>query len=189
MAESVAGEVTVILQAVRDGESGARERLFDLVYRELKAIALRRAGVMGPLNLQATELVSEAYLRMFARDGVSFENRHHLYWAAARAMRSILIDHVRAAKAQKRGGGCRVLPLNDEMAVEVSADRFLELDEALERLEREHEGVARVVMLRFFAGLTREQIAEITGASASSVWRDWQFARAWLLDVLGDGAR
>jgi RNA polymerase sigma factor (TIGR02999 family) len=192
MSQDAAGEVTVLLRAVKDGTPGAADRLMSLVYAQLKLIARNRVASAGRIALEPTTLVHEAYLRLFSNGELSWENRHHFFWAAARAMRDILVENARRQSAEKRGGDRQRLTLDNELNLPVDpndgANEFLTLDAALRRLEVEHPETARLVMLRFFTGLTRDQVCEVTGLKAAAVWRDWAFAKAWLMTEL-DGAR
>lgn len=186
MNDEIAGDVTVLLRAVKDGTPGAADRLMSLVYENLKKIARNRAGTPGNGSLEPTTLVHEAYLRLFGKDDVAWENRHHFFWAAARAMRDILVERARRQGAEKRGGGRRQVQLNDDVPQADEAESLLDIHASLERLELVHPDAARLVILRFFAGLTRQQVAEVTGLSVSAVWREWNFAKAWLLaDIEG----
>jgi RNA polymerase sigma factor (TIGR02999 family) len=184
MTEDRAGDVTVLLKAVKEGLPGAPDRLMSLVYDELKHIAWNRAASAGTGSMEPTTLVHEAYLRMFAKADPAWENRHHFFWAAARAMRDILVERARRQGAEKRGGQRRRIELDDDLPQVTEAEDLLALTGAIRRLEAFHPDSAHLVILRFFAGLTREQVAEVTGMSASAVWRDWSFAKAWLLAEL-----
>lgn len=181
MAEDNPGDITILLRSVHEGSPGAADRLLSLVYQKLKQIARNRVREGGPSDIEPTTLVHEAYIKLFRKQDSTWENRHHFFWAAARAMRDILVDNARRRHADKRGGNRRHLSLDDECAGTEGAKDLLEIDEAMKRLEVVHPRAAQIVMLRFFAGLTREQIAEVTGVSASEVWREWNFAKAWLL--------
>src|SRR5262245_45146790 len=135
----------------------------------------------GDHTLQATALVHEAYLRLVGAQPVTWANRAHFFDAAARAMRQILIDHARARKSQKRGGGGVKRPLTDfSAALEAESEDVLALDEAISRLEAEDQEAAAVVRLRFFAGLSGDEAAEALGISARKVDLVWARARAWL---------
>lgn len=177
-------DVTQLLRAVQAGEPGAWDALFPLVYDELRTMAARRVARESPGHtLQATALVSEAYLRLLGPDGrtCDFRTRRHFFAAAAEAMRRVLIDHARARRARKRGAGARRQSLDDEVAsIDHDPDEILALHEALERMEEREPEVAEVVRLRFFAGLTGDQVAEVTGQSPRQVDRLWSYARAWL---------
>jgi len=186
MSSQTPGEITVLLQGVSENRPGAASALMNLVYAELRGIAQGKLAGSNHELIQATALVHEAYLRLFRDEQPTWENRAHFFWAAARAMRDILVEHARREHALKRGGNHRRVGLDEADGLAVESRRMLELDEALARLSEEHPEAAQVVMLRYFAGLSREQTAAALQRSPASVWRDWNFARAWLLDRLGD---
>ena len=177
-------EVTILLQRARQGDRKATDHLFPLVYDELRAIsqqflAQERAGH----TLQATALVNEAYLRLVGDHDVAWDSRAHFFGAAAKAIRRILTDHARSKGRIKRGGGAKPVPLPDEgipIATEPDLSYIVDVDAALEALAKVDPEAARVVELRFFAGLTSEQTAAAMGVSPSTVARQWQFARVWL---------
>ena len=174
----------------RDATPGA-DSLLPLVYDQLRAIAQQRmAGERRDHTLQATALVHEAYLRLSGDPLVRLEDPGPFYAAAAEAMRRILIEHARAAGREKRGGSRRRvgMPLNVvDLAVEMDPEEFLTLEDALRRLREEDEQAAKVVDLRFFAGLSVDETASTLGVSASSVDRDWAYARAWLRRAIDTG--
>ena len=175
-------QITAILRSVESGETPA-ERLMPLVYEVLREMAARRIDAQPPGGtLQATALVHEAYLRLFAGDDPSWKDRDHFYSAAAQAMRHILVDHARKRLAAKRGGGWSQVTLveADAAGTAFTAEEFLRLDGALEKLERIDERKYRLVHLRFFAGLTIEEVGNSLGISPATVKRDWQFAKTWL---------
>ena len=179
--------VTQILNAVNAGDASATDQLFPLVYEELRTIARQHMGQEAPgLTLQPTALVHEAYLRLLgpASDSgskTSWQNRAHFFSAAAAAMRRILIDRARRHRALKHGGGNKRLSLDDlDIAVQQQSENLLRLDEALAELERRDARKARIVMLRYFAGLTIEQTASALELSLTTVKDEWAFARAWL---------
>lgn len=178
-------ELTALLGEIRTGMPGAPDRLFERVYEELRAVASARVG--PGLGMDPTTLVHESYLRLFGRANPSWENRHHFFWAAARAMRDLMVERARRDGAIKRGGGRRREPFDDELCVASEGIDLVSLNEALEKLERTHEAASRIVFLRFFAGLTREQVAELLGLSPAAVWREWNFAKAWLLTEMSRG--
>jgi RNA polymerase sigma factor (TIGR02999 family) len=186
MSNDPSGEITVLLQAAKAGQPGALDRLFSLVYDELRKIAKNRVDANNQWASEPTTLVHEAYLRLVKRDQTSWVDRHHFFWAAARAMRDILVERARRECAAKRGGGRNRIELNEDMVFGTEAPDLIDLNEALLRLEAVHPRSAEVVALQFFAGLNREQIAEILNISPSAVWREWSFARAWLLSQLDD---
>jgi RNA polymerase sigma factor (TIGR02999 family) len=177
--------VTQLLDAVRDGDENAGDRLLPLLYDELRKLARRRMDQEPPGHtLQATALVHEAYLRLVGDDGAGWESRGHFFAAAAEAMRRILVERARRHGAQKRGAGARPVPLDDaDLPVELDLGDSLDLvplDEALHRLEEYDARKSEVVKLRFFAGLTIEQTAAALGVTSRTVNRDWIAARAWL---------
>jgi RNA polymerase sigma factor (TIGR02999 family) len=176
-------DVTRILSAVEQGEAGASEQLLPLVYDELRKLAARKLAQEKPgQTLQATALVHEAYLRLVGAGDHGWNSRGHFFAAAAEAMRRILVERARDKKRIQRGGGLRRVDLLDADAVAATeGERVLLLDEALTRLAGARPQAAELVKLRFFAGLTIEQIAPVLGLSPRSTRRLWVFARAWLL--------
>jgi RNA polymerase sigma factor (TIGR02999 family) len=175
-------EVTEILLAWRDGDASAAEKLFPLVYDELKRQArafLNRER--ADHTLQPTALVHEAYLRLVGQTVLTADSRAHFFAIAARLMRQILVDYARGHKAEKRGGAARRFSLEEiEFAPEESAADLLELDAALKKLEAIDERKCRVVDMRFFGGLKETEIAAVLGVNEKTVRRDWQFAKLWL---------
>lgn len=186
----MSSEVTQLLRAVQAGEPGAWDALIPLVYEELRVMAARRIACEQPgITLQATALVSEAYLRLLGPDGATcdFKTRRHFFAAAAEAMRRILVDRARARNAQKRKGGRRREALPEHLAAEPEdPDEILALHEALVRMEQLEPEVAEVVRLRFFVGLTGEEVAEVIGQSPRQVDRIWSYARAWLYRAVAE---
>jgi RNA polymerase sigma factor (TIGR02999 family) len=183
-------EVTEILEQWREGNARAAERLFPLVYEELKHQARRHLSrERADHTLQPTALVHEAYMRMVDQTSPQIENRAHFFGFASRVMRQILVDHARQHKAEKRGGAAQRLSLNDiDLLPEQSAADLLELDEALKRLEAIDERKCRVVDMRFFGGLKEPEIAKVLGITEKTVRRDWQFAKLWLYRELSSAA-
>ena len=186
-----ADTVSRLLSCARNGDPDVAARLFPLVYAELRDVARRRmADERAGHTLQATALVHEAYLKLMAGGEAPWAGRKQFFFAAAEAMRQILIDHARARAGLKRGGGRKRVPLG---VVDLAADdRFpeiLALDEAVSRLERESPDVAAVVRLRFYAGLSVEETADALGISPRTVKREWTYARARLFRELGDNDR
>lgn len=178
-------QVTQILESISAGDPHAAEELLPLVYAELRRLAARqlRREAAGQ-TLQPTALVHEAFLRLIGNEP-NWDNRGHFFAAAAEAMRRILIDRARKKKRQKRGAGARRLELQDlDLAYEMPADELLALDEALEKLQAAEPVKAELIKLRFFAGLTMEQAAEILSISRATADRYWQFSRAWLYHEL-----
>ncbi|MFN8176443.1 MAG: ECF-type sigma factor [bacterium] len=183
------GDLTDVLLRAAAGSSADADRLFPLVYEELRAIAgslLRRER--PDHTLQATELVHEAYRRLVDSSRCEWNGRAHFFAVAGRAMRRVLVDHARRRGAGKRGGRWQKVPL--ERALEVGAEDAdeitLALGEALERLEAVQPEKARVVEMRFYAGLNEEECAAVLGVSRRTVARHWEYARAWLYRELTD---
>jgi len=175
-------EVTQLLSDWSRGETAALEKLAPLVYDELRRLAhYYMAGQRPDHTLQTTALVNEAYLRLSDQKKATFTNRSHFLAVAAKAMRQILVDHARASQRQKRGGGASKVEL-DEAAIVAPQQpaAILVLNEALERLATLDTRKADVVELRYFGGLTQEEIAEVLKISPATVRRDWVFARTWL---------
>jgi RNA polymerase sigma-70 factor (ECF subfamily) len=179
-------DVTQLLLAWNDGDQAALEKLLPLVYDELRRLAdsyLRRERAAH--TLQATALVHEAYLRLVDQRRVRWQNRAHFFGIVAQLMRRILVDHARAHQAAKRGEGQVKLSLDE--AINVSAERAAEvvaLDEALTSLAELDEQQSRIVELRYFGGLSNQEIAEVLGISAPTVTRQWRLAKAWLYHEL-----
>ncbi|MDZ4828993.1 MAG: ECF-type sigma factor [Phycisphaerae bacterium] len=182
MATHPADDVTILLAAATAGDDAAANRLLPLVYEELRGLAASYLrGESAGHTLPPTALVHGAYLKLVGQRETHWKDRGHFFAVAATAMRRILVNHVRDRRRLKRGGD------RGREALDDIADRFeegsidlLALDAALDRLRHLSERQARVVELRFFAGLTPPQVAEVTGESERSVHRDWAAARAWL---------
>lgn len=183
--------MTSLLLRYADGERTALDRLLPLVYEELQRLARHHRYRWGPPDRRApgtTSLVHEAYARLVDLDRVQWECRGQFFAVASRAMRSVLIDNARWHAREKRGGDRREVPL--EEAPLVSSQRgaeLLDLDEALDRLEREDPRLARIVECRFFGGLTIPETAEAVEVSEATVKRGWNLARAWLYRELQGG--
>jgi RNA polymerase sigma factor (TIGR02999 family) len=158
------------------------------VYAELRRLAQALTAPLRPgQTLQPTALVHEAYLRLVRNEDPGWEGRRHFFGAAARAMREILIEQARRKDSRKRGGGARRLELSEGLAlIEPPADDLLALDEAIGQLQAEKPHLAEVVQLRYYAGLSVEETADVVGRSVSTVVREWRFARAWLAGRLGE---
>jgi RNA polymerase sigma factor (TIGR02999 family) len=175
-------EVTQLLLEARGGGGGALERLFPIVYDRLHDIAhahLLRGGTGQTVN--TTALVHEAYLKLFAAERIEWQDRAHFLSLASRAMRQILIDYARKQRSARRGGELRRVDLDAvQIAVAERADTLVLLDEALTRLAALDARLAQVVELKFFGGLTEEEIAKVLGVTDRTVRRDWIKARGWL---------
>ena len=176
-------DVTRILSAIERGDSFAAEQLLPLVYDELRKLAAQKLAHERPgQTLQATALVHEAYLRLVGRDNVQHWNsKGHFFAAAAEAMRRILVDQARKKMSSKRGGGLERLPLEEvEIGAPEPAVDLLAVHDALEKFEGIDKAAADLVKLRYYAGLTLPQAAEVLGISSSTADRQWAYARAWL---------
>jgi RNA polymerase sigma factor (TIGR02999 family) len=186
---ALSGSITALLQSMREDDREAFDRLLPLVYPELRRIAhreLRRVG--GARTLNTTALVHEAYLRLVDQSRAEWQDRFHFFAVSSRAMRQILVDQARRRGAAKRGGGGPPLPLDEGLAQAAGRPaEFLALDEALSRLGLVSDRLAQVVELRFFGGLSVEEIAQALGRDERTVRRDWEKARAILHESLAAG--
>jgi RNA polymerase sigma-70 factor, ECF subfamily len=182
------GEITKLLNRLNAGDTTARDQLLPLVYDELRRRAsnwMRRERVDN--TLQPTALVHEVWLRMNQQREWDLKNRGEFFAMAAEMMRRILIDHARATNAEKRGGDKVFVPLEDAMVVAIEFPaQLLDVHHALERLAQVDQHRARIVELRFFGGLSIDEIAEITGVSSRAVNRQWRAARAWVSRELAE---
>lgn len=188
MSDSTPSQFSILLDQARQGRAEAMDELILLVYQDLRRLAQSylRQERRSP-SLQATALVHEVYVRLFGADRVEWQNRSHFLIVAARQMRRLLIDHARTSRAAKHNG--RRAPLEEAALLPVPGDPDLvALDEALQSLEKLRPRAGQVVELRFFVGLTEEEIARVLGVSATTVKREWKFARAWLYDEMQRGA-
>ncbi len=184
--EDDAGEITELLN-VRDGQAPTADRLWELVYPELR----RRAGAIcrnerGDHTLSATAVVNEAYVRLSSREPHEWEDRSHFYAVASNIMRRVLIDYARARAASKRGSGAYKEPLDEALFPDIHSDElgFEAAGEALDRLAVAHERAALVVSLRVFGGLTMQEIAKEVGVSERTAKNDWKLARDQLSSML-----
>ncbi len=178
--------ITRLLKTAADGDHQAAADLLRVVYDELRTLAKAWMARTPPgQTLQPTALVHEAFVRLVGRDKQAWENRGHFFFAASRAMRDILVERARAKARLKRGGGRRRVDLDNlAVAIDAPGDDLLALDEALQRFETEYPWEHRIVMLRFFAGMTHEETAGAIATPLRTVERDWRFARAWLHEAL-----
>jgi RNA polymerase sigma factor (TIGR02999 family) len=189
MPDDVSHQITLLLLKWNKGDDHALEQLMPLVYEELRRMArgyLRRQ----PSNhsFQTSELIHEAYLKLAKGEDQDWQNRAHFFGVAAKAMRHILVDYARSKKSGKRGWQNRV-SLGAETAVATGrSSELIALDDALTALQALDERKSRVVELRFFGGLTNEEMAEVLKISTETVKRDWSFARTWLLRELAAGS-
>jgi RNA polymerase sigma factor (TIGR02999 family) len=175
--------VTRLLMDAKSGNRNALDELLPLVYDELRRVASRQlASERKNHTLQATALVHEAYLRLIGQHSVDWQNRLHFFSIAAEMMRRILVTHAIAKKAEKRGSGELTISLDDVVTFPNKQDvDIVSLDETLKELAKFDEQQAKIVELKFFGGLTNEEIAEVLGISDSTVKREWRSAKAWLI--------
>jgi RNA polymerase sigma factor (TIGR02999 family) len=179
---SVPVEITQVLRSVSRGESPA-SLLFPLVYEEVRALAgIHLKNERSDHTLQATALVHEAYMRLVDITDMTWKDRAHFMAVASQAIRRVLIDHARSRSRKKRGGGVTPVSLDDVATIPVlgPADDLIALDDALTLFAEKHEDMARVVELRFFGGLSIEEIAGVLGVHKRTVDRHWLFAKTWL---------
>lgn len=182
-----AGAITVLLRDWSQGDQAALERMMPLVYDRLEQIA---SGMLSceraDHTLQSAALVNEAYLRMIQLDRVSWSDRAHFFALSARLMRRVLVDHARRVSSAKRGNRPLLLPLEaaEDVAGNGPPPDILSLDQALQDLANHDEQQARIVELRYFGGLSRDEIAEVMGIGSATVTRRWRMARAWLFQHL-----
>ena len=183
-------DITGLLRAWSEGDQAALETLIPLVDGELRRIARRYLEREPPATLETTSLVDEAYAKLIDARQVEWRDRAHFFAVCAKIMRRILVDHARARRSAKRGGGLRPIPLDEGLAVsqEKSAD-LVAIDEALDALSQFDARKGRVVELRFFGGLSVKETAAVLGISPETVMRDWRLAKVWLYRELKAGAK
>jgi len=185
-AEGDESTITRYLQAWSDGDSTARERLFELVYAQLSQMAANRLrGEKGGHTLETRDLVHEAFLRLVDQRRVRWQDRAHFFNISARIMRRILVDHARKTNSLKRGGD--QVRVTSEEGAAVAVGGAPDLHRALEKLEAQDPVLAQVVLLRVFAGLTQEETAELLETSLRSQARSWRRAKAWLYAHMVEG--
>ena len=179
-------EATVMLAAIERGEPQAAENLLNLVYEELRRLAAYKLAQEAPgQTLQPTALVHEAWLKLVGGEERRFANRTHFFAAAAEAMRRILVDRARRRLTQRHGGSYQRVELEESGLVAPDEDdQLLAVNDALEKLSRDYPVQAQVVKLRYFAGMTNEEAAQLLGLSASTIKNYWAFARAWLFNEI-----
>ena len=182
-------EITLLLDAARDGDRGALDRVLATLYQELHTMARRQLSGQHGYTLDATALVHESYLKLLGSTGTAkFEDRAHFFAYAASSMRSVVVDYARSRLARKRGGDLkRVADIPEEVEGNLRLDEdMLALNDALEKLASADERLAQVVEMRYFAGLSELEIAELLQRSERSIRRDWQKARMFLLSAMQD---
>lgn len=182
------GQITELLNQLEREERNQAEVIYPLVYDHLREVAHGQLrGERRGHTLQTTALVHEAYIKLVDQDRASFHNRSHFLAIAAIAMRRILISYARKRNAEKRGGNKSPVTFEDGMAPrEARVEELLDLDEALEKLEKMNEQQAKIVEYRFFGGLTYKEIAKVTGDTVDAVRYNWRVARAWLKREMND---
>jgi RNA polymerase sigma factor (TIGR02999 family) len=179
-------QITQLLSRARGGDAAALHDLLPLVYDELRALARRHARGATP-TLNTTAIVHEAYLKVFGDGGPQLQDRAHFFAVACLAMRQVLRDYARRRRAEKRGGGAVHVSLHDgDAAVESDLESFLALDRALAKLQELSPRLADVVQLRYFAGLTVQEVASLREQTERTIWRDWLKARAFLAAELAE---
>lgn len=180
------GEITQLLNAARVGRADALDQLLVLIYPALRGMAahLLRAERSGH-TLQPTALVHEALIRIFLQQDVQIQDRAHMMILAGRQMRRVLVDHARTRLAARHGGGADQVEFHDEIGVHSpDLEALIVLDDLLNHLKEADPRASEIVELRFFSGMTREEVAQSLGVSVRTVQRDWEAARAWLIAAL-----
>lgn len=180
--EPLPGEITSLLDRLADGDRTVADQLVPLVYEELRRAAARRLRHERPDHtLQATALVHEAYIKLTAQRSARWQNRAQFFAVASQLMRRILVDYARSKGRSRRGGGRQKVPLDEGLLVSPErTEEMLAVEESLSRLEKLDPRQGRVVELRYFGGLTVDEVAEVLGVTSKTVARDWNSAKAWL---------
>lgn len=179
------GQFTEILQRISDGQANAVDDLIPLVYEQMKLIAARAIKTESGNHTDPTELVHEAYIRLIGNEQLAWESRSHFFGACATVIRRILVDQARFRKSKKRGGDVQQIELKTEVLISERSIDLVEFDDALSQLAQLSPRQARLVELRFFAGFSESEAAELLGVSKRTVAGDWAMARAWLKTQLG----
>jgi RNA polymerase sigma factor (TIGR02999 family) len=183
--KEASGNVTVLLRAAREGDRAAVDQLFVALYRDLHRLArakLRKHRAIT--NVDTTTVLHESYLRLNRLAKLDVEDRNHFFTYAARVMRSVIVDLVRSAQSERRGGGQMHVTLNTEVSSAVAEDDLLDIHHALEEIEAIEPRLVRVVEARFFAGLTEIETAEALGISDRTVRRDWEKAKLMIASIM-----
>jgi RNA polymerase sigma factor (TIGR02999 family) len=175
-------EITLLLQALADGDAAARDRLYTALYPELKRLARSHLAGHGPMTLEPAALLHEVWLKSAGQEAA--RHRGQFFAHASKVMRSVIVDHLRQRSADKRGGGLAPVTLSTAALEQLPAPDVLRLDEVLELLERADGRAHQLVELRFFGGLALEEIAPLLGVSVPTLKRDWRRARAFLFEQL-----
>jgi RNA polymerase sigma factor (TIGR02999 family) len=186
VSESLDQTMTRFLSDPKGLTASSAAQLVPLLYQELRRLARTQLADQPPQTLQATALVNEVFMRLVGKEGVGYQSREHFFFAAARAMHDILVEQARRRAALKRGGGARMAEASEDLPEITGGDSWLgkedilAVSEALKAFEEADPEKARVVMLRYFAGLTMEEISAATGVPLRTLERQWRFAKAWL---------
>ncbi len=189
MTEASPNEVTRLLREIELQTPGAVDQLVNLVYHDLKSMASVRMRTIPPWDtLQPTSLVNEVFVKLFGQSNPTWANRRHFFMAATRAMRDIIIDRARSDLAQKRGGGVRAIALDESMALAEESSSVISVTDALNEFSGLYPRQSEVVELKYYLGLSHDQIAQTMGIARNTVQRDWAFAKVWLTKKLNDEA-
>jgi RNA polymerase sigma factor (TIGR02999 family) len=187
MTPDVTEEITQLLAHWTEGHPQALERLVPLVYPELRRMARRQMARENPNHtLQTSALINEAYLKLLDRQETDWQNRAHFFAVAAQVMRHILIDHARRHLYDKRGGGAQHVPLEEAEIIKAERGELIALDEALRGLAQLDPRRSQIVELKFFGGLSAEEIGEVLSISPATVQREWRAAKAWLRHTMAN---
>ncbi|MEM7453787.1 MAG: ECF-type sigma factor [Planctomycetota bacterium] len=188
MSEELGGALTLILNRASEGDFDAADELFEIVYTELRKIAAAQMrNESSNLTLQSTALVHEVWLKFFGKQSsINWDSRKHFFAATAQAMRRILVDAARARGRKKRGGDFQKISLESVDGPSIDGDQIIALDDALELFSRNHSVKAKLVELRFFAGMTNAEASKQLGISTATAERYWVFAKAWLRNKMDD---
>lgn len=179
--QSFPKDLTLLLSELSKGNKNVINKIFPVVYKELKKISSKYLNEEYRKNtMQTTELVHEAYIKLIGSKNITWQSKAHFFGIAAKTMRQILVDHARHRKALKRGGGDINITLGETSVIVNESDQIIALDDALQRLEKVEERTSKIVELRYFSGLSIEETAEVLSISPATVKRDWTFAKAWL---------
>lgn len=188
MVVSSPNEVTRLLVDWGNGDQAALEELIPLVYEELRRVAGRYMRRETPGHtLQTSALVNEAYLRLVDQKNVRWQNRAHFFGVAAQLMRRILVDHARSRSRAKRGGGAQMVSLTDQAIITKEVADVIALDDALKNLAEMDPRKSQIVEMKFFGGLTNEEVAEVLKITSRTVEREWRKAKAWLNRAISKG--
>lgn len=189
MSTPSSNDVTGLLVDWGNGNQAALDELIPLVYAELHRLAGRYMGREGRGHtLQTSALINEAYLRLVDQKTMQWQNRAHFFGVAARLMRQILVDHARSRSRAKRGGGARMVSLTEQPVINKEIEDVIALDDALKNLSEMDPRKSQIVEMKFFGGLTTEEVAEVLNVTTRTVEREWRKAKAWLYKAVASDA-